>query len=378
MPNVYHVLSETEPFSLEFGGALSRWAANALRDDDESIIVCPSADDSYGFPKNRVVTLAGEEKYLEFSKIFKSRLFIDLRLTFLRRIFMRFVERLGKEDIVYIHNRPDFGIAMSSVCRKSGNKVALHMHNSHLLSVPPPYRRRLNVQALAFCSDFLRSESRPLFPNVPLAEVIPNGADEHCFFPSANGSLNGTHKPVILFVGRLVPDKGVHILIEAMRKLEQKGVRASARIIGSVDFGYRSPSNYLSQLKQNKPSNVEFGDYVTGEALAQEYRNATIFCAPSVWDEPFGMVNVEAMATKLPVVATNVGGIPEIFKDGGGILVESGSSDQLADALEVLINNPAKRKELGDAGYNAFQRRYRWSEIHRRYRQLIDSLHRAA
>ena len=378
MPNVYHVLSETEPFSIEFGGALSRWAANTLRDDDESIIVCPSADDSYGFPKSRVLTLDGEEKYLEFSKIFKSRLFIDLRLTFLRRIFTRFLERLEKDDIVYIHNRPDFGIAMSSVCRKTGNKVALHMHNSHLLSVPTPYRKRLNVQALAFCSDFLRTESRPFFPNVPLAEVIPNGADERCFFPSANGSLNGTHKPVILFVGRLVPDKGVHILVEAMRKLEQRGVQASARIIGSVDFGYRSPSNYVSQLKENKPSSVEFGDYVTGLALAQEYRKATIFCAPSVWDEPFGMVNVEAMATKLPVVATKVGGIPEVFQDGGAILVESGSVDQVADALELLIKNPAKRKDLAEAGYRGFQKHYRWSEIHRRYRQLIDSLQQAA
>jgi spore coat protein SA len=377
MPNVYHVLSETEPFSLEFGGALSRWAANALRDDAESIIVCPSADDSFGFPNNRVITLDGEEKYLEFSKIFKSRLFIDLRLTYLRRIFSRFVERLKSGDIVYIHNRPDFAIAMSAVCRKAGHKVALHMHNSHLLSVPTPYRRRLTVQALAFCSDFLRTESRALFPNVPLAEVIPNGADERCFFPSTNGA-NGFHKPVILFVGRLVPDKGVHILIEAMRKLEKKGVQASARIVGSVDFGYRSPSNYLTQLKQNKPSNVEFGDYVTGDALAQEYRSAAIFCAPSVWHEPFGMVNVEAMATKLPVVATNVGGIPEIFQDGGGLLVESGSVDQLADALELLINNPGRRKELGDEGYRTFQQRYRWPEIHGRYLKLIDSLRQDA
>jgi spore coat protein SA len=378
MPKVYHVLSETEPFSMEFGGALSRWTANALRDDDQSIIVCPSYDDSFGFPKNRVLILEGQEKYLEFSKIFKSRVVIDLRLMFLRRLFARFVERLDKGDIVYIHNRPDFGIAMSSVCRKTGNKVALHMHNSHLLSVPVPYRRRLSVQALAFCSDFLRSESAPLFPDVPVAEVIPNGADEHCFFPSPHGSLNGTHKPVILFVGRLVHDKGVHVLIEAMRKLEQRGVQANARIIGSVDFGYRSPSNYLSQLKQNTPSNVAFGDYITGEALAQEYRNATIFCAPSVWNEPFGMVNVEAMATKLPVVTTNVGGIPEIFRDGGGILVESGSVDQLAAALELLIKNPAKRRELGDAGYRAFQHRYRWPEIHRRYCQFIETLQQAA
>jgi spore coat protein SA len=252
------------------------------------------------------------------------------------------------------------------------------MHNSHLLSVPSRYRRRLNVNALAFCSDFLRSESRALFPQVPKAEVIPNGADETSFFPPKTGVAAGTERPVVLFVGRIVPDKGVHILIDAMRALENKGVNVTARIIGSVDFGYRSSSNYLTDLKRNKPSNVDFGDYVTGNALAQEYRNATIFCAPSVWDEPFGMVNVEAMATKLPVVATKVGGIPEIFRDGGGILVEPGSVQQLANAIELLINDPAKRHRLAEEGYNTFQKRYRWQEIHRGYQKLIDSLSDAA
>ncbi len=378
MPKVYHVMSETEPFSLEFGGALSRWAANALRDDPASIIVCPSADDSYGFPKDRVVILEGIQKYLGFSKIFRSRLLIDLRVAFLKRVFREFVAKLNRDDVVYVHNRPDFGLAMSDVCRKTGNKVVLHMHNSHLLSVPPNYRKRLNVDAFAFCSDFLRSQSRGLFPNVPKAEVVPNGADEKSFYPSRNGNYAGAHKPVVLFVGRLVPDKGVHVLIEAMRLLEKKGVDVSARIIGSVDFGYRSSSSYLTELKKNKPSSVEFGDYVIGDALAQEYRNATIFCTPSVWDEPFGMVNVEAMATKLPVVATKVGGIPEIFQDGGGILVEPGSATQLADAIELLIVDPAKRHQLAEEGYNTFQKRYRWPEIHRRYQQLIDSLSEAA
>ena len=378
MPRIYHILSESEPFSMEFGGALSRWTANTLRDDPNGFIVCPSADDSFQFSRDRVVTLPGLEKYLSFSKVVRSRFLIDFRAAFLKRLFREFVEGLTKGDILYVHNRPEFGIVLSELCRNTSHQVVLHMHNSHLLSLPLRYRRRLNVNALAFCSDFLRSESRGLFPQVPKAEVIPNGADESSFFPPRTGVAAGNDKPVVLFVGRLVPDKGAHVLIEAMRALGKKGVNVSARIIGSVDFGYRSSSNYLTDLKRNKPANVEFGDYVTGKALAQEYRSATIFCTPSVWDEPFGMVNVEAMATKLPVVATKVGGIPEIFREGGGILVEPGSAQQLADAIELLINDPAKRRQLAEEGYNSFQKRYRWPEIHRRYQKLIDSLSEAA
>jgi spore coat protein SA len=378
MPKVYHILSETEPFSEVYGGALSRWTANVLREDQDAMIVCPSADTTWGFPSDHVVTLPALHKYLGIAQRFRYRILIDFRVAVLKRMFRPLLERLRNADVVYIHNRPDVAIAMASICEGRGNKIVLHMHNSHLLSIPRFRRSHLRVDALAFCSEFLKGEASDFVGRVPRAEVIPNGADELCFFPAKNNCTNGARKPIILFVGRLVPDKGAHVLIEAMRLLQRKGVEALARIVGSVDFGYRSSSTYLTNLLKNKPDNVEFGDYVTGDALAQEYRDAAIFCCPSVWNEPFGMVNVEAMATKLPVVATNVGGVPEIFRDGGGILIESGSACQLADAIELLLANPQKRRELSEQGYRVFQKRYRWQEIRRRYLQLIDSLEQPA
>jgi spore coat protein SA len=97
-----------------------------------------------------------------------------------------------------------------------------------------------------------------------------------------------------------------------------------------------------------------------------------------VGKEPFGMVNVEAMATRLPVVATAVGGIPEIFSDGGGTLVQPGSAGEIADAIESLLKNTAKRQELADRGYEVYRARFRWPQIRSEYLKLVRQVSSAA
>ena len=86
------------------------------------------------------------------------------------------------------------------------------------------------------------------------------------------------------------------------------------------------------------------------------------------------MVNVEAMATALPVVAAAVGGIPEVFRNGGGVLFPRGSASELANEIETLVLNPAKRRELSQQGFRSFQKHYRWREIRSQYQNFVSSL----
>jgi spore coat protein SA len=371
---IYHLLSESEPFSEYHGGGVSRWVANVLRDDETSAVICPAADATWGFPAARLWILPGLRKYLWWGKRVRYGRAYSLTLRLLRSVLGPVAAKLQKGDTLYIHNRPEFALAASAMCRKKGARVVLHLHNSHLLTVPQSYRPLLDVDALVFCSEFLKNEAGEYANRAKIAAVILNGADEKCFFPAPAGNSKSPGDPVVLFVGRLVPEKGIQFLVEALRLLKKRGARVTGKIIGSTGFGHDRSSEYVDGIKRDLPPNAEFSKYVSGAALAEEFRRATIFCCPSVGKEPFGMVNVEAMATRLPVVASAVGGIPEIFRYGGGILVQPGSAEQIADAIESLLQNPTKREELAQTGYEVYKTHFRWPQIRREYLKLIQNV----
>jgi spore coat protein SA len=377
---IYHLLTESEPFSEHFGGALSRWTANVLREDEDSMIVCPWADTSWNFPPRRIIAVPGFTSYRRWALFLRRHPFGHFRTALLNQVLKTLTKRLKKQDTVYIHNRPEFALALHSPCHQLGVKLVLHMQNSHLTYFPKQSMQKLKADAFVFCSSFLKSEALEFGVPLANANVIPNGADEELFFPVPDRGLvaNKTSSPVVLFVGRLVPEKGAHLFLAAMKMLKAKGYEVLGRLIGSSSFGMHPKTAYEQHLMREKPSNVEFGEYLSGKDLAEAFRNASVFCCPSIWNEPFGMVNVEAMATALPVVATDVGGIPEIFEQGGGLLVSANRPNELADAIESLLTDSRRRAQLSQEGFRSFQKRYRWQGIRNQYRGLIDSLGTAA
>ena len=368
---VYHLLPEVEPFSEYAGGALSRWAANTLRNDTATII-CPWADSTWGFDDRRIQTSLRMHLYGRLLKRREFRLRTAYRIGFMRGTMRHIARSLGSGDTLYIHNRPEYVLALPPA-EKRRFKVVLHMHNDHLLNLSEQQKQRLDADITVFNSEFLATQGRRLVKGLRKTAVLANGADEEYFYPPSQ--LNETRPPVILFVGRLIPEKGAHVLIDAMRILRAEGVRATARIIGSVHFADDRSSAYVDGLHAGVPDTVHFRPYISGPALADEFRRASIFCCPSTWDEPFGMVNVEAMASGLPVVATRTGGIPEIFAEGGALLVERDSPRDLADALKRLVFDGAARRRLAREGYTSYRKRFRWSVIASSYQDLMDGLH---
>jgi spore coat protein SA len=360
MSNVtYHLLTEAEPFSEFHGGAISRWAANVLRDAAAAVVVCPSADSTWKFPSESIHVLPWLARYRQ-ARRHLLRLPWALHRAVIQRVFCSLLKGLQPGDIVWIHNRPDFAVALTPQVHRARGRVVLHLHNSHLVEWPEALMQQVCVDRLVFVSKFLLEQARRKFPSLGASSVLYNGADETIFYPPL-GCRKETKTPTVLFAGRLVKDKGVHILVEAMRLLEQRGSKLRAFIVGSSNFGDSRETDYIHQLKTNAPSNVTFLPYRSGAALGDIFREADIFCSPSIWDEPFGLVNVEAFASGLPVVSTCGGGAAEIFVDGGGILVKRGSVAQLAAALHQLAEDAELRSVVGQRGYAAFRNRFTWS-----------------
>jgi len=360
VPNVtYHGLTEVEPFSEFYGGAISRWAGNVLRNASRSVVVCPSADETWKFPAESILLLAGLERY----KTFRGRLFRlpwSLHRLVIRCIFRPLLERLRPRDVVWIHNRPEYAIALTSQIHRAGGRVILQLHNSHLVEFSEKLMRQVQVDRLVFVSEFLMEQARHKFPSLGASSVLYNGADEAIFYPAAGGQKN-PETPTVLFVGRLVEEKGVHVLLDAMKLLEEQDVRLHARIVGSSSFGKSVETEYVKHLKASAPATVEFLPYRSGAALGDLFREADIFCSPSTWEEPFGLVNVEALASGLPIVSTHSGGVREILAAGGGIMVKRGSVVELASALRRLAEDPALRTRLGRQGHASFRERFTWS-----------------
>ncbi len=163
--------------------------------------------------------------------------------------------------------------------------------------------------------------------------------------PREHRSSSPPGEPLILFLGRVAPQKGLGYLIRAMTKIETR-----CRLIVASD-GYELPQMRALTAELRLDDRVSFLGAVDYAAVGELYAKARVLAVPSVWPEPFGLVGPEAMSYGLPVVAFRVGGIPEWLRDGEtGFLVEPKDVAGLAQRIELLLNDPALAQRLGAQG----------------------------
>ena len=158
---------------------------------------------------------------------------------------------------------------------------------------------------------------------------------------------------VVLFCGRLEPDKGIHKLLEALGAVENP--RIKLLIVGSPFFGRTQQSSFLRKLEQQArglEGRVQFTGYIPNEALPAYYHLADVVCVPTLVEEAAGLVAVEAMDCGRPVLATRSGGMPEYLAGSQAVLVDRGPDivGQLAWALQMLYEHPNLCREMGAAG----------------------------
>lgn len=170
------------------------------------------------------------------------------------------------------------------------------------------------------------------------------------------------NKKVVLFTGKLTPQKGVQYLLKAA-----KDIKGHIYIIGDgPEMKNLEDLSYKLNL-----GNVHFLGYMGDdkkEEFKEFYYRADVLVTPSVWDEPLGLVILEAMSCKTPVVATRKGGIPLAVKNGvNGFLVRPRSSQQIAEAVNKLLANDELRKKMGEAARQTVERKFTWKKIAQKY-----------
>lgn len=199
--------------------------------------------------------------------------------------------------------------------------------------------------------------------------VIPHGININHFAPKITFPEEKNKSVItLLFIGSLRPLKGVIYLIKATELLSSR-YRLQLRIVG--DGPERSFLETYCALRKIK--NVQFLGRIPNNYIGHEIAKCDIFCFPSL-HEGFGIVILEAMALKKPVVATSVGAIPEIIQNNkNGILVPPKNEKKLAEAIEVLIIDTDLRIRMGLKGYETAVM-YNWERAARKVVKVYESL----
>lgn len=201
--------------------------------------------------------------------------------------------------------------------------------------------------------DFLATSTIP----AEKCRLLPNCIDLDRFHPVASDESKALRRKlgfepgdfVVLFCGRIAEEKGIHKLVEAFTRLDDPHIRLL--VVGSPFFAAQDSSPFMEQLKADAVSlgnRIIFTGFIPNEQLPAYYSAADLACFPALWQEPAGLVAIEAMACGCPVLATRSGGMAE-YLAGSGALELSQEGDlpgALADAIRQLRDDSAARQEM--------------------------------
>jgi spore coat protein SA len=182
------------------------------------------------------------------------------------------------------------------------------------------------------------------------------------------------NRPVVLYVGRLVPQKGVHHLLAAIPALIARAPDVLIVIVGSALYGSHRQTGYVKRLHRQArrwKKYVHFQPYVPHHEIPRWFVMADIAVVPSIGQEAFGLVNLEAMAAELPVVATRAGGMKEVVADGEtGFLVNPEVPlivPELAARIGHLLVHEPVRREMGRKGRERVLNSFQWRHTAERW-----------
>jgi len=308
--------------------------------------------------------ILGTPKSLLWRRIYWLLFVLDIRK------IKKYVAKLKKYDLIISHEYPihwlayltkkfydihyiyyAHGLTPASVYPKFYERV--YMNFFHFL-----WRKTIsNADSIIAVSNFLSENLRKEY-NIINTKVVYNKIDSSVFLPNIDGSIvrskhNLKKDPVILFVGRLDPYKGILLLIEAFHFVKKVIPNARLLIVGKANYSY-----YLKMIRGKINNSIILAGYIQDEELPYYYAACDVYATASL-HENFNIPLVEAQACGKPVVAFDLCSHPEVVRrDVTGFLVEPRNCRALAEAIVKILGDQSQARPMGRAGYEWARRNF--------------------
>lgn len=266
------------------------------------------------------------------------------------------------DSIVLAHNAPQ-----AAPLIEARHTAVVYAHNQLFRTYSRRESRRVlaRVGRIVCVSNYLAEDTARLLPTELRSRlrVVHNGVDT-AHFSRARVPRDGHLR--VTFLGRVVPDKGVHVLLEAVRLLGRRDIEVT--VAGRPGFDAGAPlSAYEQRLRrlaaQLRPR-TRFASFVPRHLLPELLATTDVLVVPSMWPEPFGLTALEGMAAGAAVVTSRIGGLPEAV-GRGGILVPPGDAHALADVLSALAENDSTLRGMQYAA-RVRAAEMSWASVHSR------------
>lgn len=289
-----------------------------------------------------------------------------------------------KPDIVHAHYFPTFPGAWL-YGRNNKKKIIFSAHSEFRLSILTKFLFERTDLLLAVSEYIKKSILDSFGRNKVRVRVVHNAVDTHLFRyeqkwrEDIRRAFNIGDSSIVLYVGRIKRDKGVHTLIDAIPNV-LKETKTRFFFIGGESLGGNLNGSYANLLmdrvrKHNITPFVNFLGSVPLEQLVSFYSAADIVVVPSIWNDPCPSVVLEAMSSKCAVIGTERGGIPEMIKHGeNGILVPDSNPEKLADWLVSLLQAPNLRESFGTKGRKIVESAFSIETVSKKLKEIYEDL----
>jgi glycosyltransferase involved in cell wall biosynthesis len=298
---------------------------------------------------------------------------------------IRNIVKKEKIDLIHAHWIVPQGYIASKIKRRFGTPYVVTAHAGDIFPLKNPFFRKIGKRALQDCSACTVNSKatgkavQDLYP-VDMS-IIPMGVDLKQFSPKLKDKKVrkefGIDGEFLLFVGRIAEKKGLTYLLDAMPSVVEQFPKVKLVIIGDGPLKIELEAQ-AENLKLGE--NVVFAGKRKNEDLGKYFASADVFVGPSIVTkngdtEGLGVVFLEALASGTVVIGGNVGGVPDIIKDGKtGLLVEEKNSKELSKKIIELLEDKKKREKMVKAGQKHIKDHYDWEKVSRKFEELFSKV----